>query len=55
MILRSNLMLVNLRNSKELEGKSQAILRFADEGKLLTITKGGFDTTIIASTSLKRD
>lgn len=55
MILRSNLMLVNLRNSKELEGKSQAILRFADEGNFLTITKGGFDTTIIASTSLKKE
>lgn len=55
MILRSNLMLINLRSSKELEDKSQAILKLADERNFLTITKGTFDTTIIASTSLEKE
>ncbi len=55
MILRSNLMLINLRSSKELEDKSQTMLRLADERDFLTITKGVFDTTIIASTSLKKE
>lgn len=55
MILRSNLMLINLKSSKELEDKSQAILKLANERIFLTITKGTFDITIIASTSLKKE
>lgn len=55
MILRSNLMLINLISSKELEEKFQDLLRLTDEGNFLTITKGVLDVTIIASASLKKE
>ncbi len=53
MILRSNLTLLNLVNSKSQEEKYSALIKLSSSRHFLTITKGPFETTMLVSNDLK--